>query len=1013
MIGREALQRLHESSVLLIGCRGLGVEIAKNAVLMGLQRLTLADASAVELADLSSNFFLDEAAVGQNRAEAVAAQLGELNPRVAIATHRGPLDDDFLRRFTVVVATSASSLDELLRLNAVCRAHGTKFVLAESRGLFGAVFCDFGPAHSVTDRNGEPPKQAHINWVSNERPGVVHCVDTERHDLEDGDLVTISEVEGMPELNGGAFRATVLNPYAFSIGADTTAYGKYAARGVVRELKAPVAVAHASLADALRRFDFAKAAHPNGERLLATPQYFLFLQALLAFQAAHEGRAPRPYHAGDMRALLAAARAANAALEPPLEEVDEALLRQLAYTCGGDLCPMAAFVGGVAAQELMKAVSGKYTPLDQWLFFDALDAVHIPDDDAAIRAADFQPRGCRYDGQIAVFGADFQARLADLRYFLVGSGAIGCEMLKNWAMLGVATGPRGQVHVTDMDTIEVSNLNRQFLFRAADVGQPKAEVAARAARRMNPALRVRPSTVRVAQDTAAAYPPSFWEGLDGVCNALDNVEARRYVDRLCVRYGKSLLESGTLGPKGNVQVVVPALTESYSSSADPPQPGIPLCTMQSFPSRIEHTLAWARQIVLEALFVERVDNVRKFYADPDFVRKLPAVSRRTTVANLEEDLVAHRPRDFDDCIHWARDRFEEYFHNVIVQLLHVFPRDYKDKDGNPFWTGSKRPPTPLSFDAANPFHRDFVVFAAFLRAYCFGIIPSEFKPADYEQQIQRIAEEAQRHTPPPFVPKTGLKIETDPAAAAPAADDKAVVDDSDDDAYIARITPKLAALGPVDVHPIEFEKDDDRNFHVDFVNAASNLRALAYEIPTVDRLQSKLIAGKIIPAMITTTATVAGLVCFELYKLFATPPRTIAQYKNTFFNLAVSTFQQGEPVSAASVSGGTYRGKPFTLWDRIDIKRGDLTLQELFDYFRDEEGIEVDMVGYGQALLYSGWMPPAKQRERRSKKVSEIAAEVTGTQFGPEVTSFPIEIMGEDQDGQEVSVMPAVYYHFR
>ena len=78
-------------------------------------------------------------------------------------------------------------------------------------------------------------------------------------------------------------------------------------------------------------------------------------------------------------------------------------------------------------------------------------------------------RNCRYDGQIAVFGWDFQEKLGDLNYFLVGAGAIGCEMLKNWALMGVGCGPRGQVHVTDMDRIEKSNLNRQFLFRPHDV----------------------------------------------------------------------------------------------------------------------------------------------------------------------------------------------------------------------------------------------------------------------------------------------------------------------------------------------------------------------------------------------------------------------------------------------------------------------------------------------------------------------------------------------------------------
>ena len=71
---------------------------------------------------------------------------------------------------------------------------------------------------------------------------------------------------------------------------------------------------------------------------------------------------------------------------------------------------------------------------------------------------------------------------------------------------------------------------------------------------------------RVGADTENTYDDEFFEALDGVANALDNVEARTYMDRRCVYYRKPLLESGTLGTKGNVQVVIPYLTESYSSS---------------------------------------------------------------------------------------------------------------------------------------------------------------------------------------------------------------------------------------------------------------------------------------------------------------------------------------------------------------------------------------------------------------------------------------------------------------
>ena len=166
-------------------------------------------------------------------------------------------------------------------------------------------------------------------------------------------------------------------------------------------------------------------------------------------------------------------------------DVDEKVLETLAFQAMGDLSPMVAVIGGFVAQEVLKACSAKFHPMQQSMYFDSLESLprDIPSE------ADCQPLGTRYDGQIAVFGKTFQDLIAANRQFLVGSGAIGCEMLKNWSMMGLATGPEGIIHVTDLDTIEKSNLNRQFLFRAKDVGKFKAESASTAVMEMNSALK--------------------------------------------------------------------------------------------------------------------------------------------------------------------------------------------------------------------------------------------------------------------------------------------------------------------------------------------------------------------------------------------------------------------------------------------------------------------------------------------------------------------------------------------
>ena len=144
---------------------------------------------------------------------------------------------------------------------------------------------------------------------------------------------------------------------------------------------------------------------------------------------------------------------------------------------------------------------------------------------------------------------------------VIGAGGLGCELLKDLALSGF-----GHIDVIDMDTIDISNLNRQFLFRPWDVSKAKAECAAKAIQTMNPACPVAARLDRVGPETENVFDDAFWEGLSGVCNALDNVQARLYVDQRCVYYQKSLLESGTLGTKCHVQSVLPGISEHYGAT---------------------------------------------------------------------------------------------------------------------------------------------------------------------------------------------------------------------------------------------------------------------------------------------------------------------------------------------------------------------------------------------------------------------------------------------------------------
>lgn len=274
-------------------------------------------------------------------------------------------------------------------------------------------------------------------------------------------------------------------------------------------------------------------------------QEHLFFQALDRYVNKF-GNLPRSWNKEDSSAFYELLQRLISERQVEASSIDENLARFFAHQARGNLAPMNSVIGGFAAQEVLIACSGKFMPITQWFYLDATECLPsdvnlLPKEESA------GPFNNRYDGQVAVFGQEFQNKISNLNYFLVGAGAIGCEHLKHFAMLGVATGEKGKIYVTDMDVIEKSNLNRQFLFRPKDVGSAKSSAAAAATKKMNPQINIVSHENRVGSETEKIYDDNFFESLDGVANALDNLDARTYMDRKCVYYRLPLLESGTLG----------------------------------------------------------------------------------------------------------------------------------------------------------------------------------------------------------------------------------------------------------------------------------------------------------------------------------------------------------------------------------------------------------------------------------------------------------------------------------
>ncbi|KAJ9644458.1 E1 ubiquitin-activating protein [Coniosporium tulheliwenetii] len=961
VLGHEAMRRMGSSNILIVGLRGLGVEIAKNIALAGVKSLTLYDPRPATLSDLSSQFFLTPNDIGQPRAAVTAPRVSELNPYTPVSVHPSDnLTSDLsqLQKYQVVVLTDTPLRDQLT-IADYCHENGIYVVITDTFGLFGSIFTDFGPGFTCGDPTGENVLSGIVADIDSD--GLVSALDETRHGLEDGDFVTFAEVEGMEELNGCAPRKiTVKGPYTFSIG-DVSGLGEYKRGGLYTQVKMPKIMDFEPLSKQLKKpellmSDFAKFDRPQ--------QLHAGFQALQSFAEQHNSEFPRPHNDEDAAEVLKLAQGFAGEGEDKVE-LDEKLIKELSYQARGDIAPMAAFFGGLAAQEVLKSVSGKFHPIVQWLYFDSLESLPT----STKRSEELcQPTGTRYDGQIAVFGSEYQHKLANTKQFLVGAGAIGCEMLKNWAMMGLGTGPEGKIWVTDMDQIEKSNLNRQFLFRPKDVGKLKSDCAAEAVQAMNPDLQGKIVALkdRVGQDTEHVFNEDFWEGLDGVTNALDNVEARTYVDRRCVFFKKPLLDSGTLGTKGNTQVVLPNITESYSSSQDPPEQSFPMCTLRSFPNRIEHTIAWAKDL-FHSYFTGPAEVVNMYLTQPNYLGSALKQSgnEKQTLETLRDFLVTEKPLSFDDCIIWARHQFEKQYNNAIAQLLYNFPKDAKTSSGQPFWSGPKRAPDPLKFDPSNPTHFTFIEAAANLHAFNYNINPKGVTREHYLKVLDDMII-------PDFKPDPGVKIQASDAEPDPNAQPSAHFDDNAELQKLAESLPPPKSLAGFKLEPVEFEKDDDSNHHIDFIAAASNLRAENYKIPPADRHKTKFIAGKIIPAIATTTALVTGLVNLELYKL-VDGKTDIEQYKNGFVNLALPFFGFSEPIASPK---GKYMGTDGEvtidkLWDRFEIE--DVPLREFLDDFK-KKGLEITMLSSGMSELVET-ISKKKIPEHQRYVIFEVTAE--------------------------------------
>ncbi|XP_057729533.1 SUMO-activating enzyme subunit 2 [Arachis stenosperma] len=396
------------------------------------------------------------------------------------------------------------------------------------------------------------------------------------------------------------------------------------------------------------------------------------------------------------------------------------------------------------------------------------------------------------------------------KVLMVGAGGIGCELLKTLALSGFR-----DIHIIDMDTIEVSNLNRQFLFRQSHVGQSKAKVARDAVLKFRPHINIKPYHANVKDPE---FNVDFFKQFNVVLNGLDNLDARRHVNRLCLAADVPLVESGTTGFLGQVTVHVKGKTECYECQPKPAPKTYPVCTITSTPSKFVHCIVWAKDLLFAKLFGDKNQ-------DNDLnVRSSDAAS---SSENVEDVFVRRNDEDIEQ---YGRKIFDHVFgYNIELAL-----------SNEETWKNRNRPKPIYSKDILSD-----------ELAQPNGNVDKKCA-FDDEFSVSAMASLGMKNPQDIWSLKENSRI------------------------FLEALRLFFTHRGK-DVGNLTFDKDDQ--LAVEFVTAAANIRAASFGIPPYSLFEAKGIAGNIVHAVATTNAVIAGLIVIETIKVLQ---NDIKSYRMTY-----------------------------------------------------------------------------------------------------------------------------------
>ena len=421
-----------------------------------------------------------------------------------------------------------------------------------------------------------------------------------------------------------------------------------------------------------------------------------------------------------------------------------------------------------------------------------------------------------------------------------------------------------------------------------------------------------------------------------------------------------------------------------------------MCTLRNFPSKIEHCIEWGLN-KFNIFFTSPVEDLKKFFENKnEFFNIIQneestdlMIKKMKEIKKLLEIIIEN---NFDKIIQNAIEIFYEEFNFQIQKLIDEFPHDHINEDGSLFWSGSKRFPNIIDFNINNQDCFNFIKYYSLILSRSIKV------KINNDEYIKKIAQKIKISKNISNINNPSREEELKEINSL-----KNFLNDFD----IKKIDIKC-------IIPEKFQKDDDKNKHVFFINLCANLRAKNYRIPLSNEQKTKMIAGKIVPAIANTNAMITGFACMQLISLLNS--NDISLIKNCYFDTAFNLYQFNNPSDVIHIHDQEYNPildgpsiaipNGWTVWDIINIK-GPMTCKEFIDCLKRKYNVNILGIACNRQSIIQLFMPS------KAKKLPLLIEEIYEKSSGlkKDQKSLWLEISGEINNVNVI--MPKIKYTFK